>query len=107
MFMVWYFRFITRIMLTGIGDEIDHIMVHGTPPPKWDARLVRRIKHAHSDKSRAKVLSKHALFIEHRVDDLLAFMRSTSVVQSEDERADIMRSLEDWRDLYLKELQEL
>jgi hypothetical protein len=89
--MVWYSRFMFAKIYGDIRKQVDFV-VSGAAPPEWGLKLAGRLSRCRTEREKEAAVLKHKRYADKRLMDLIAFMKSTSVVASEAEReADVER----------------
>jgi hypothetical protein len=99
LFMVWYSRFMFQKIYADTRGKIDSI-VSGSPPPGWEQRLVKKLSRCETERKKSAVIGWYKKFVDRRVMDLIGFMKSTSVIESEAERELSLERLESFRREY-------
>jgi hypothetical protein len=97
--MVWYSRFMFKKIYGDMRGQIDSI-VSGSVPTEWDERLVKGISKCKTEKGKDAAAAKHKKFVDRRIMDFILFMKRTSLVESEAERAAVLERLEAFRREY-------
>jgi hypothetical protein len=98
-FMVWYSRFMFQRIYGDTRGKIDSI-VSGSAPPEWEQKLAKKLSRCGTERKKSAVIGWYKKFADRRIMDLIGFMKSTSVVESEAERDLSLERLESFRREY-------
>jgi hypothetical protein len=97
--MVWYARFIFMKIYGNTRAELDAI-IGGNVPPQWNDALTRGLFRRRGAEEKERFLERYKKFVDRRINDLIRFMKNTSIVASEAERQACLEKLETFRREY-------
>ena len=104
LFFSWYTKFIMNRIFGRMNDAIHSITVNGIPPAAWDEKLIKRMRNVKSDKDKTKAFNQHLQYLDGEFRNMLSFTRQSSYILDEDHKAEIIDSLNSFKEEYIDDL---